>query len=527
MNYSSGIEMHAEPLNKSQKLIQSKSTPELYRSNKRKSFHKLNSLHSDLNEEPLFSQVFYTQNDSDTSCVTLVLTKNFLLVKDGFFTTKIDLSDIIGASIEEPSSPIMPPDHAVGDTISPNIFALKVHMFSKPLEQNVTSLKTPRKELDSTYYTNDTLIATAWMRLILHAANNPNFQDLLRNYTDPLDFPPFQKTYFIIINPKCGEKKGDEVWQSSKKFLLKAGCSFLEMYSEYTGHIKEFILNLELSKIKEFDGILVVGGDGTCHELINSIMRRPDWTEIKDIPIGILPAGGNNGVLASLIYKSKEVFDANHACYLIAKGQTTKSDITLIERENGQPVYCINSLLWGTLPHSDFSSEKYKFLGNHRFDLYGTLALIWNKKYQATVTISSSSTNLPLLDDPIDSPQWETIQDEFTYFGIYNLACSTFETTVAPFADFQDGYNHWLALKGKACTRANLMKVWMEADQSLFDDGKPKEKIGVTYKKIKSFRIEPKGSTDKSCYSIDGEKYDGGKIQGQVLDKLFTFFSNQ
>jgi len=519
------IEMHSEPLNRSFKLTQSKSNPELFKCQKRKHLQKLNSLHSDLNQEPLFSQVFYTQNDSDTVCVTLVLTKTHLLIKDGFLTTKINLADIIGASICEPSSPIMPPDHAVGDTISPNVFALKVHVFSKPLEQNVSSLKNPRKEYDCTYYTNDTLIATAWMRLILHAANNPRFQEICSNCSDPLDFPPFQKKYLVIINSKCGEKKGDEIWQTSRKFLLKAGCTFYEMCSEYIGHIKTFILELDLSKIKEYDGFLVVGGDGTCHELVNSIMKRPDWTEIKDVPIGIIPAGGNNGILASLILKSKEIYDANHACYLIAKGETTKADVTLIERENEQPNYCVSSLLWGTLPHSDFSSEKYSFLGNHRFDLYGTLALIMNKKYKATVTVSNSSTDLPLLDEPINGEAWESMRDEFTYFGIYNLACATFETTIAPFADFQDGYNHLLALKGKSCTRANLMRLWMEADQTLFENGKLKERTGLTYQKIKSFRVEPRGSRDKCFYSIDGEKYDGGKIQGQVLDKLFTFFS--
>lgn len=44
-------------------------------------------------------------------------------------------------------------------------------------------------------------------------------------------------------------------------------------------------------QIDDYSAIVAVGGDGTCHEAINGLMRRPDK---KKVPIGFLPGGTGN-----------------------------------------------------------------------------------------------------------------------------------------------------------------------------------------------------------------------------------------
>jgi len=44
-------------------------------------------------------------------------------------------------------------------------------------------------------------------------------------------------------------------------------------------------------QIKNFSAIIISGGDGTIHEVINGLMRRQDK---KKLPIALIPNGSGN-----------------------------------------------------------------------------------------------------------------------------------------------------------------------------------------------------------------------------------------
>ena len=48
------------------------------------------------------------------------------------------------------------------------------------------------------------------------------------------------------------------------------------------------VKNLELDR---YDAIVAVGGDGTCHEVVNGLMQREDK---RKLPLCFLPGGTGN-----------------------------------------------------------------------------------------------------------------------------------------------------------------------------------------------------------------------------------------
>jgi len=64
---------------------------------------------------------------------------------------------------------------------------------------------------------------------------------------------------------------------------------------------------------------VAVGGDGTCHEVVNGLMRRADK---RKIPMGFIPGGTGNDFCTNFC---NETFERG-IDYLV-KGQLIKTDI--------------------------------------------------------------------------------------------------------------------------------------------------------------------------------------------------------
>ncbi|AZP05145.1 YegS/Rv2252/BmrU family lipid kinase [Jeotgalibaca ciconiae] len=95
--------------------------------------------------------------------------------------------------------------------------------------------------------------------------------------------------YHIIANLHSGSGKGKKVVLDVHKKLNEKKIPFLLYQTEYRKHaitlIQKVIANMNL----ETDRILVIGGDGTLHEVIAGMSLLE-----KKIPVGYLPAGTGN-----------------------------------------------------------------------------------------------------------------------------------------------------------------------------------------------------------------------------------------
>lgn len=97
-----------------------------------------------------------------------------------------------------------------------------------------------------------------------------------------------KKMLVFIINPVSGNGKGLHVWYKVKKVLEKRNVRYRSFYTKHAGHAEDLAIQVvELHKDK-LTALVVVGGDGTVHEVVNGLKAYPQ------VAIGYIPGGSGN-----------------------------------------------------------------------------------------------------------------------------------------------------------------------------------------------------------------------------------------
>jgi sphingosine kinase len=96
--------------------------------------------------------------------------------------------------------------------------------------------------------------------------------------------------------------------------LGQAGIDYTVIHTTHAGHAQELILNSDDDIISSITGIVVVGGDGVFHEVVNGLGQRQLLQRIK---LGMVPCGTGSGLAASMTHASGEVCDVVSSCFLI------------------------------------------------------------------------------------------------------------------------------------------------------------------------------------------------------------------
>jgi diacylglycerol kinase (ATP) len=89
----------------------------------------------------------------------------------------------------------------------------------------------------------------------------------------------------FIVNPTSGNGRGREVWSYVKKELEWLRIPYRAAFTARSGHARE-IASQALSQ-PDLQAIIAIGGDGTVHEVGNSLVGTP-------LPLGYIPAGTGN-----------------------------------------------------------------------------------------------------------------------------------------------------------------------------------------------------------------------------------------
>ena len=119
--------------------------------------------------------------------------------------------------------------------------------------------------------------------------------------------------FHVIDNPTAGKKGHAKNLQTLERVFKENGVEYMIHTTTHKGGGKEIVEKLTADGGKD---IVVVGGDGTVHEVLNG-MKDPTACRL-----GIIPSGTGN----DFVYSAKIPMDAEEAAMLIVKGETKPTD---------------------------------------------------------------------------------------------------------------------------------------------------------------------------------------------------------
>jgi len=152
-----------------------------------------------------------------------------------------------------------------------------------------------------------------------------------------------RRRLLVLVNPACGANRNAlQTWRETVRPMLvdQAGIRCDCLVTGHANHacerlrrllrrddasvddddedyedLTEYDFELDLA---EYDGLVVLGGDGTMHQVLNAVVARPDGAELLlRMPVGLIPCGSANGFAASVANESGEAYGIVEACYLI------------------------------------------------------------------------------------------------------------------------------------------------------------------------------------------------------------------
>jgi sphingosine kinase len=259
----------------------------------------------------------------------------------------------------------------------------------------------------------------------------------------------------IVVNSASGTKNTDSILEKICSLFTKANIDFRIEKPINVAATRQFIQEIDLSS---FDGLVIVGGDGTIHDVINSLMSRKDDNKGIKIPIGIIPSGTGNGLSKSILEVSGEAYDPVNAAFLIVKGKTKSIDLMLTQ-QNNQIYYSILSLSWGLISDVDVESEKLRFLGSLRNDLYAIIRIMFLKSYRGKFYFLPAFNKVFSEDLAIKQEDgWYLIEADFVLFWAMNVPWASHSFQPTPQAKLDDGMIDILIVR-KGVSRSKLLKA--------------------------------------------------------------------
>ncbi|MEO0373728.1 MAG: diacylglycerol kinase family protein [Cyanobacteria bacterium P01_A01_bin.17] len=308
------------------------------------------------------------------------------------------------------------------------------------------------------------------------------------------------KHLVVILNTTSGRRRGLQLFERVRP-LLEAGQIRVTVAESKNGpQTRQLIQSLNLA---EFDGLVVVGGDGTVHDVINGLMQRSDAVTAIQTPIGVIPAGTGNGLCQSLLAQAGEPYDVMSAGFAIAKGHPQPLDILQVQQD-GQLSYGILSLAWGLISDSDLASDRLRWLGPLRDDICALLLIARLRAYPGRLVFEHEGRK-------------QTIEDEFIAVWGMNVPWAASNMFVAPNAERAGGQLDLLMVR-RGASRWRLLQAFSQLDTG----GHVQFPEVECYKATHVF-LMPQGQS--GTLALDGELMTYGMAEVKVLLKLGRFLA--
>ncbi|EDV97672.1 sphingosine kinase 1 [Drosophila grimshawi] len=224
--------------------------------------------------------------------------------------------------------------------------------------------------------------ADRWYRALrwqLHHTLEPTFVERLDEAR--------RRRILVMLNPKSGSGNAREVFNMHVAPVLNEAEVPYDLYvTKHSNYAIEFMGNRRLD---DWCTILSVGGDGLFHEIINGLLRRPDWSQVLDsIALAIIPCGSGNGLARSIAHGYNEPYFSNPvlgAALTAISGRSSPLDVVRVQLES-RVMFSFLSIGWGLISDVDIESECIRMFGYQRFTIWTLYRLANLRTYNGKIS---------------------------------------------------------------------------------------------------------------------------------------------
>jgi diacylglycerol kinase (ATP) len=308
----------------------------------------------------------------------------------------------------------------------------------------------------------------------------------------------------VVLNPHAGGGRGAAALRRAEIVLRSAGCTLQVLATQRPGHARELLATAPASVLGGgCDGVVVVGGDGTLHEVVNGLMeRRAAGRGEASPPIGLVPAGSGNSLAADL-----GLSDAEDAARRIVAGGVQPLDVMelrLDEAPAARPaarrtLYAFNIVGWGLAADAGARAESLRWLGPRRYALANVLELLRRRVRPARLRLLTERSE-------------EVLEGRY----VMALACNTQHTgrglRLAPRAQLDDGLMDLLVVP--EMSRRRLIALMHSVPE-----GGHLEAPDVRVRQVRGFEVVPGEAGEAAAGAATrGSAGDGGPAGGAGAD---------
>ncbi|GAB1598294.1 ceramide kinase-like [Argonauta hians] len=219
-------------------------------------------------------------------------------------------------------------------------------------------------------------------------------KEILNNTNEKLKTFNRPKNLLVLINPYSGKGLATKVFSSIKYIFELAGIKCHTSTLSKTVDLTNIIQNQDLS---QFDGVVVVGGDGTLNYTVTSLMKDnqknssiktdddPSQQQQQSFPlnIGIIPAGTGN-VMLKMLHGTDDITTAT---LHIVKGSYRSSNMYSIYQGGILSTYSFLIMGFGFSGEIIKCSLSKKWMGSGKY-LYSTMACLLRKRHSMKMKFS-------------------------------------------------------------------------------------------------------------------------------------------
>ena len=344
----------------------------------------------------------------------------------------------------------------------------------------------------------------------------------------------------VVVNPAGGTGRAQKVFERDvAPVFYAANIEADVVVTKAQGDAMERCRLVAAAPQVTYDGVVVVGGDGTLSEVVRgladgaSTLADPEQ-RLRSIRVAHCPGGTGNACHASVASAGGDVIgSAVDVAYNVARGFSCSMGLVRYEfGERRPPFISFLAMEWGLVADVDLGSEGFRWLGALRT----TLAAIWYilrlKRHRATLSWLPctqparkgglfAASQLPPLGAPLPPP-WRTERRDATYQLM--MACNVShvdETTpMAPAAGLDDGAIHlvFTRLRPGFLARVDLIDGFLK-----LDGGKHIHKRSFQSHRCRALRLVP-AADDDSRTGLDGEAVPSGAIQAEIFPGALRVF---